>query len=116
MSHKFKGSALKCEVAVSIFSGDIVWICGPHRGSKHDPIIFREALKRLLDEGEMAEADQGHAGKPEHLRVRDDCGTKAEKKKRTESGAGMKLAMEDSSAGQFQNRSVVMTSRNMVWR
>jgi hypothetical protein len=31
MSHKFMGAALKYEVCVSIYSGDIVWIHGPHR-------------------------------------------------------------------------------------
>ena len=60
MSVKYKGSALKYEVAISIFSGDIVWINGPHRGGKHDLTIFREKLRKLLAKGEMVEADAGY--------------------------------------------------------
>jgi hypothetical protein len=38
MSHKYKGAALKYEVAISIFSGDIVWIYGPvHLSVKRTP-------------------------------------------------------------------------------
>ena len=62
MSHKNKGAGLKYEVAISIYSGDIVWIYGPHRGSKHDLSIFRENLMNRLEEGEMVEADKGYEG------------------------------------------------------
>ena len=71
-SHKFNGSALKYEVAISIFSGDIVWVYGPHEGSKHDITIFRESLKGILEDGEMVEADQGYRGEEDFIRVKDD--------------------------------------------
>lgn len=82
MSVKCKGSALKCEVAMSIFSGDIVWIHGPHRGGKHDITIFREKLLHKLQDGEMVEADQGHKGEADWIRVREDYCTKEEKKEK----------------------------------
>ena len=58
MTHKRKRAALKYEVGVSIYSGDIVWLHGPHRGAKHDITIFKEGLQNALEEGEMVEADQ----------------------------------------------------------
>jgi len=64
MLAKYKGSALKYEVAISIFSGDIVWINDPHRGGKHDLTIFRESLMQLLEEGELVEADQQNNPNP----------------------------------------------------
>jgi hypothetical protein len=82
MSHKYKGAALKYEVAISIYSGDIVWVYGPHRGSKHDLSIFREKLKFLLDDGEMVEADKGYVGEPDHIRSKYDYATREERKEK----------------------------------
>lgn len=59
-SPKAKGASVKYEVAISIYSGDIVWIYGPHQGSKHDYSILKESLKKMLDEGEMVETDAGY--------------------------------------------------------
>jgi hypothetical protein len=59
-SPKLEGSAIKYEVAVSIYSGDIVWIHGPYKGSKNDVAVFNDALKDMLEEGEMVEADKGY--------------------------------------------------------
>jgi hypothetical protein len=59
-SPKGKGAAVKYEVAISIYSGDIVWIYGPHEGSKHDYKILKEMLMKMLEEGEMVEADAGY--------------------------------------------------------
>ena len=78
MSHKFKSAALKYEVAVSIYSGDIVWIYGPHRGAKHDLTIFRSKLKQMLGPLEMVEADNGYRGEAEFIRIRDDSLSKKE--------------------------------------
>lgn len=80
MSYKFRGSALRYEVGISIYSGDICWVNGPHRGAKHDISIFREALKGLLDEGEMVEADQGYIGESDKIRIRDDYTNNGEKR------------------------------------
>ncbi len=59
-SHKAKGASIKYEVAVSIYSGDIVWIYGPHEGSKNDLTVFREQLQHMLEHEEMIEADAGY--------------------------------------------------------
>ena len=59
-SHKSKGASIKYEVAISIYSGDIVWIHGPHEGSKHDLTVFQENLQKMLEEDEMVEADAGY--------------------------------------------------------
>lgn len=60
MSPKFGGAALKYEVAISIYSGDIVWVYGPHMGSKNDVKVFNEGLSNMLEDGEMAETDTGY--------------------------------------------------------
>ena len=59
-SHKAKGASIKYKVAVSIYSGDIVWIYGPHEGSKNDLTVFREQLQHMLEHEEMIEADAGY--------------------------------------------------------
>lgn len=82
MSHKFQGAALKYEVAISIYSGDIVWVYGPHRGAKHDLTIFREKLKEKLDEGEMVEADKGYEGEPDWIRSKEDYSTRDERREK----------------------------------
>lgn len=82
MSHKHNGAGLKCEVAMSVFSGNIVWVCGPHRGSKHDLTTFREKIKGVLEQGEMAEGDKGCAGEPDTVRAKDDHRSKAERKEK----------------------------------
>ena len=62
-SHKFKKSGLRYEVAVSIKSGDICWISGPHQpGLWNDVEIFRSSLVTFLDPGEHVEADDGYIG------------------------------------------------------
>ena len=61
-SPKVGGAGFKYEVALSIYSGDIVWIYGPHNGGKHDVTIARELLVGQLDEGEMIEGDRGYRG------------------------------------------------------
>ena len=86
-SPKAKGAAVKYEVAVSIFGGDIVEIFGPHVGSKNDVTIFREKLKTMLDKNEMAEVDAGYKGEIEYLRSRDAYETEIEKKEKSEARA-----------------------------
>ena len=63
-SHKFKGPGLRYEVALSIQTGDIVWINGPFpAGAWPDINIFRHGLKWMLKEaGERCEADKGYRG------------------------------------------------------
>jgi hypothetical protein len=87
-SPKQKGASVKYEVAVSIYSGDIVWIYGPHRGSKHDKTIFDSFLQKMLAEGEQVEADAGYAfhgvSSNPFIRSRDDFGSDEERKEKSE--------------------------------
>ena len=83
-SPKAKGASVKYEVAVSIYSGDIVWIYGPHVGSKHDLTIFREELRQLLDEGEQVETDAGYKGEAEFIRNKYAYQNDLEKKQKSE--------------------------------
>jgi hypothetical protein len=92
-----EGEEGKTGELVDILSSSFVWIYGPHCGSKHDLTIFRENLQcgskhdltifrenlqYKLEEGEMAEADQGYEGEEDFIRARDDYCTKAEKKEK----------------------------------
>jgi DDE superfamily endonuclease len=71
-SRKFNGPGLRYEVAISICSGDIVWIHGPFPcGHWPDIKIFRHALIYELEEGEKVEADKGYRGEAEHASVPD---------------------------------------------
>jgi hypothetical protein len=65
-SHKFKGSGVHYEVAVSMKAGHIVRIKGSlpcwllRRVAGHQ--VFRDALIHYLDEDEHVEADDGYRG------------------------------------------------------
>ena len=62
-SHKFKRSALRYEIALSILTGDICWINGPYEaGSWSDIKIFRDSLMSHLEKGERVEEDDGYVG------------------------------------------------------
>jgi hypothetical protein len=69
-SKKFNGPGLWYEIAISIRSGDAVWIHGPFPcGHWPDIKIFRDALINGLDEREKVEADKGYRGEPESVSV-----------------------------------------------
>ena len=58
-----KKPGVRYEVAISIISGDIVWINGPFPcGFYNDIKIFRQGLKNMLEDGERVEADDGYLG------------------------------------------------------
>ena len=62
-SYKFRGPALRYEIALSLLSNDIVWINGPFcPGDWNDLEIFRLNLKNQLEAGERVEADNGYVG------------------------------------------------------
>lgn len=62
-SHKFKGPALRYEVAIAIRSSNIVWIAGPYLpGECNDLQIFRKGLIKKLGKSERVEADDGYIG------------------------------------------------------
>ena len=83
-SPKAKGASVKYEVAVSIYSGDFVWIYGPHVGSKHDLTIFREQLRQLMDKDEMVETDARYRGEAEFIRNKHDFENDQEDKEKSE--------------------------------
>ena len=62
-SHKFKKAALKYEIAIDIFRSIIVWIYGPHRGGKHDKVIYFERLRDLIPAGKKAIVDRVYGSK-----------------------------------------------------
>ena len=62
-SHKFKGAALRYEVAISIVGGDVVWVNGPFPpGLFNDVDIFKQGLATFLERNERVEADGGYVG------------------------------------------------------
>ena len=63
-SQKFKGAAVKYEVALDVLDGHCVWINGPFRGSKNDVTIFRQGLKNAIPAGKLVIADKGYRGEP----------------------------------------------------
>jgi hypothetical protein len=65
-SHKFKSVGVRYEVAISIQSGDIVWIHGPFSCGKFpDLTIFQMGLKQmLLPTSERSKADGDYRGEP----------------------------------------------------
>ena len=83
-SHKFHGAGLRYEIAVSIHTGNIVWVNGPYKaGATNDVTIYRHSLKKLLDSGEYVITDNGYpdetclqsrdcidANKKKHRRIR----------------------------------------------
>ena len=72
-SPKFHGPGLRYEIAISILSGDIVWVNGPFPcGDFNDLQIFMDfGLKDNLEKDERVEADDGYGGAdPEFTRTR----------------------------------------------
>jgi hypothetical protein len=92
-SPKAKGASLKYKVAISIYSGDIVWIYGPHEGSKHDYRIFKEMLMKMLEADEMVETDAGYGvvrkgvGNDGIIRSKNDYMSKEERSEKSDQRA-----------------------------
>lgn len=60
-SHKFHGPGVRYEIAVSVMTGQIVWVNGPFPcGSHSDLKIFKSNLKNRLLPGEKVIADKGY--------------------------------------------------------
>ena len=61
-SHKFNGPGIRYELAISIKTGEIVWIHGPFpAGEWPDIRIFRDSLIHFVDDREMILADGGYS-------------------------------------------------------
>ena len=60
-SHKLHSAGLRYEVGVTLDTGDIVWVHGPYPcGSFPDILIFRNGMKKVLDDGEKVLGDKGY--------------------------------------------------------
>lgn len=69
-SHKFGKSGLVYEIAISIFTQQVVHIAGPFRAGRGDLDIAREeGLLNKIPEGHYAIADKGYRGEPNKIRV-----------------------------------------------
>ena len=67
-SHKFKGSGIRYELALSLFDDKIVSVTGPYPCGKYpDMTISRSFLLKQLDDGEKVIADKGCRGEPRHV-------------------------------------------------
>ena len=88
MSSKFKHGGLQYELAVALYSSNIVWASGPHLpGRKPDITIFREGLKWALSaNSEMAFADLGYRGERDTVQEK-GRGTKKEREVATRARA-----------------------------
>lgn len=72
-SFKFRGPAVKYEIAIGILTGKIAWISKMYRGAVHDITIFREnLLHMLLADDEKAVADKGYRGEPATIDLPDE--------------------------------------------
>jgi len=78
-SHKFKGAGLRYELAISIQTGDIVWLNGPYPcGEYNDIKIFKDKLQKKLRIHEKVEADGIYRG-VEGARSKGDFVSKSDK-------------------------------------
>ncbi len=71
-SHKYGGkSALRYELGLDIFRGNLIWIEGPYAAGKYPDIaIFRNCLKNFLDPSERVVVDKGYVWKaPKSLNI-----------------------------------------------
>ena len=61
-SEKFKHSAVKYEIALSVFNQKCVWISSQHKGAVHDLTIFKEpgGLADKIPEDKLAVVDRGY--------------------------------------------------------
>ena len=70
-SHKFGSAGLDYEIAISIFTQQVVHIAGPFRAGRGDLDIFREeGLMAKIPEGHFVVADRGYRGEPGIIRIK----------------------------------------------
>lgn len=82
-SHKFHSAAVDYEIAISIFTQQVVWVNGPHKAARHDITVYRNGKKNdqegkeededaeeeeaLIDKipiGKLGIGDNGYQGEP----------------------------------------------------
>lgn len=59
-SHKYKHAALRYGIALSIFTGQCVWVSDAYPGGVHDMQIFCDGLKKKIPDGKLVIADRGY--------------------------------------------------------
>ena len=61
-SFKYNHGARRVEVGLDVYSSNLVWLSGPHRGAKHDKTIFIQegGLLDKIPDGKKAIADSGY--------------------------------------------------------
>lgn len=65
-SHKHKHAAVRYEIALSIFTGNVVWVSDPYPAGVHDMTIFRSGLKKKVKPHKLVVADRGYrSGRPD---------------------------------------------------
>ena len=57
-SHKFNHGGLKYEIAIDIFTGQVVWISGPFPGGVHDKTIYSQNLQHMIPAGKKVIVDR----------------------------------------------------------
>ena len=71
-SQKFNHGALKYEIAIDIYTSQVVWISGPHKAGVHDKTVFEMGLQAKIPQGKKAITDRvyGAKAKPdEHTKL-----------------------------------------------
>jgi hypothetical protein len=68
-SHKFNTSAVDYEIALSVFTHQVVWISGPHPAGVNDITIYRKhaGLKEKIPPGKRVIGDNGYRGEPKTI-------------------------------------------------
>lgn len=63
-SHKSNSAGLNYELAISVFSNQLVWMSGPHPAGRSDIQVFRQedGLKDKIPAGKKLIADNGYRG------------------------------------------------------
>lgn len=59
-SHKFNQSALAYEIAISLWTNQVVWVNGPFPAGKPDREIFQEGLLQMIPKGKKVIADAAY--------------------------------------------------------
>ncbi len=78
-SHKYAGKpALRYELGIDIFAGNLVWVGGPYpAGTWPDIKIFMHKLAHLLEPGERVKAGNGYVGHADKIKCpNNDCNPK----------------------------------------
>jgi len=77
-SFKYAGkSALRYELGVDIFAGNLVWVSGPYPAGKYTDIaIINSVLANCLEPEEHVEADNVYVGRPDKIKCLDNTATR----------------------------------------